>query len=447
MPERLRCLTLISMLCACCGMATAADTSPRLNQLVATCMACHGVENLPFAVAPGESYTVPRIGLQNPRYIASALQAYKAGDRKNAVMQAQAASLSEDDIQQLGKYFGQQEQGTNANSGVPQKNHAHPSIVEETCHGCHGEIGFGIIKEMPKISHQYKDYMIHSLNDYRNGNRHNSAMTVVAEGLTPQDIQAAAAYYSSQEQPHVLITPASPVELAIKSIEMVEIPSGEFWMGVDPTEDLMFGQPRHRVEIRAFRIGKYPITFDAYDAYANEVGKPLPSDEGWGRSERPVINVNWSDTQAFITWLNVKTGRHFRLPSEAEREYAAAAGTTTDYWWGNAGKSDSDYRNAAGIGGRDQWLYTAPVGQFPPNPFGVYDMVGNVFERTADCWHARYDGAPKDGNAWLRERCYGHVIRGGYWNTPGDANYTRARAAMADDMRSSGIGFRLAEDK
>ena len=165
-------------------------------------------------------------------------------------------------------------------------------------------------------------------------------------------------------------------------------------MGAEPGKEFIFGRPRHLVQISPFRMGKYSVTFEQFDAFTTETARARAGDEGWGRGNRPVINVTWSDVQDFIRWLNGKTGRQYRLPSEAEREYASSAGASTNNWWGD--KTDPEYLNAKGTGGRDQWEFTAPVGQFPPNPLGLYDLTGNVWERTADCWYPNYEGAPVD---------------------------------------------------
>jgi formylglycine-generating enzyme required for sulfatase activity len=191
-------------------------------------------------------------------------------------------------------------------------------------------------------------------------------------------------------------------------------------------------------------MGKYEVSFEQYDAFAKATQRRLPDDEGWGRGTRPVINVSWADMQAFIGWLNKQTGRHFRLPSEAEWEYAARGGTTTVYWWGD--KFDPEQMNASGTNGRDKWVYTAPVGQFSANPFGLYDVAGNVWERVADCWHSSYNGAPNDGSAWLGKPCYTRVMRGGSWYQSKRPMRSSARAGTGDAMPSMAVGFRLAED-
>src|SRR5262249_45306190 len=142
-------------------------------------------------------------------------------------------------------------------------------------------------------------------------------------------------------------------------------------------------------------------------------------DEGWGRGRRPAINVSWDDAQRYVTWLATITGQQYRLLSEAEYEYAARAGTQTAYPWGddielngtamaNCVRCSSQYDETAP-------RRTAPVGSFPPNKFGLYDMIGNVHEWVEDCYHGNYDGAPTDGSAWVQPAHCLRVVRGGSW--------------------------------
>jgi formylglycine-generating enzyme required for sulfatase activity len=248
------------------------------------------------------------------------------------------------------------------------------------------------------------------------------------------------------QQPVVQAPAAATADVAaalVQKIEMVDIPVGRFWMGTDGESGFQNGYPRHEVTIGAFRMGKYEVTFDQYDAFARATGRALPADEGWGRGDRPVIHVNWNDIHAFIDWLN-QGGRRFRLPSEAEWEYAARGGTTTLYWWGD--EPDASHANASANTGADQWEFTAPVGRFPVNPFGLHDVLGNVWEIVADCRHPTYDGAPTDGRAWIDSDCDSRVVRGGYYGSIQRGMQVAARAAAGEHFDSMGLGFRLAED-
>jgi len=152
-------------------------------------------------------------------------------------------------------------------------------------------------------------------------------------------------------------------------------------------------RPSRVVMIDEFFLGKYPVTFAQFDIYCEAIGKKKPSDFGWGRGERPVTNVSWNDAQAYCRWLAKETGMPFRLPSEAEWEYVARAGGDSAYPWGN--RAESSHANYGKAVGR-----TTPVGQYPPNTWGLYDMHGNVQEWVQDCWHDDYTGAPVNGTVW-----------------------------------------------
>ena len=148
-------------------------------------------------------------------------------------------------------------------------------------------------------------------------------------------------------------------------------------------------------------------------------GGHRPDDRGWGRGNRPVINVSWEDAQRYVTWLTRRTGEAYRLLSESEWEYAARAGTTTPFHFGRTistdqANYDGDYRYGTGRKGRDR-KKTVPVGSFAANRFGLHDVHGNVWEWVQDCWNPSYHGAPRDGRAWERRDCSQRVLRGGSW--------------------------------
>ena len=235
--------------------------------------------------------------------------------------------------------------------------------------------------------------------------------------------------------------------------KMVDIPAGIYRMGDTVGDGSKDEKPVHVVEIKAFRMGAYEVTFDEYDAYAHAIeGKGavnndhfvsnLPDDNGWGRGNRPVFNVSWDEAQGYITWLNEQTGRHFRLPTAAEWEYAARAGTVSNYYWG-------DKFVPIRANGANSVKQTTPVGQYPANQFGLYDMVGNVYEWVQDCYHSSYEGAPKDGSAWIsgadceRRR----VTRGGSWGSDAINLRLSNHYAVNITSRNGSLGFRLAEDK
>ena len=221
--------------------------------------------------------------------------------------------------------------------------------------------------------------------------------------------------------------------------EMVVVPAGSFRMG-----DLNGGgykdeKPVHEVTIpQPFAAGVYEVTFRQWDGCVagGGCGGYRPNDGGWGRGDRPVINVSWKDAKSYVAWLSREAGHEYRLLSEAEWEYAARAGTTTKYHWGYiffSSRVNSDGRK------------TVPVGSYAANGFGLHDMHGNVWEWVEDCWHDSYAGAPSDGRAWASGGdCSLRVLRGGSW-----INYPRIlRAAYryldVVDFRVNKIGFRVA---
>jgi len=228
------------------------------------------------------------------------------------------------------------------------------------------------------------------------------------------------------------------------TLQMVPIAGGRFIMGTDAAVSFQNGFPAHPVQVSAFRMSRFDVTFDQFDAFARATHRELPVDEGWGRGARPVVNVSWRDARAFIAWLNQGTGRQFRLPSESEWEYAARAGTRTLYWWGN--EPDPNKANTATNSGRDRYPYTSPVGMFPPNPWGLYDVSGNVWQFVEDCRHGSFEGAPVDGRAWMQGPCDSHIVRGGGFGSIRRGMQVAARAAAGETWRSAEIGFRLAED-
>jgi formylglycine-generating enzyme required for sulfatase activity len=237
-------------------------------------------------------------------------------------------------------------------------------------------------------------------------------------------------------------------------LDMVAIEGGCFMMGSpddEPERDKDEG-PRHEVCVKPFELGRYEVTFAAWDACVADGGcEAIPDDEGWGRDRRPVINVSWQQANEYVRWLNNNGGkRGYRLPSEAEWEYAARAGTTTPFATGDCISTDQanfdgtfEYGDCPDPTNLDLHR-TQPVGSYAPNPWGLYDMHGNINEFVADCWNDGYDGAPTDGSAWLDGNCTRRVLRGGSWH--GDASYLRSayrcRSGPAFGHRS--IGFRLA---
>lgn len=264
-------------------------------------------------------------------------------------------------------------------------------------------------------------------------------------------------YAAAQVRPHVLtagqeraLNPGESFkECAQDCPEMIVVPAGSFTMGGDTKSE---GLPQHPVTLaKPFAVAKYELTFADWDACIAGGGCNgyRPNDLGWGRGRQPVINVNWDDAQAYVAWLSAVTGKSYRLLSEAEYEYAARGGSMTAYPWGDDLKLNGQaMANCADCGSKWDGQQTAPVGSFPPNKFGLYDMVGNVMEWTEDCSHSNYDGAPADGSAWLADHggeCGSHVIRGGSWYFY--HGYFRGRATglrQTFNARDVNVGFRVA---
>jgi formylglycine-generating enzyme required for sulfatase activity len=222
---------------------------------------------------------------------------------------------------------------------------------------------------------------------------------------------------------------------------MVAVAAGSFTMGAKTD----YADPVHRVTIPSdFAIGRFEVTFEEWDRCVDEGGcMTRPDDRGWGRGQRPVINVSWLDAKAFVAWLSQKTGFKYRLPTEAEWEYAARAGTSTTYWWGaDVGSGRANCQNCNTGQGR----MTLSVGAFKPNAFGLYDTSGNIAEWVEDCWHDDYHGAPTDGSAWNQPQCQLRVLRGGAFDS--DAMYvsSAARFRYDYDVPYSANGFRIVRE-
>jgi formylglycine-generating enzyme required for sulfatase activity len=199
--------------------------------------------------------------------------------------------------------------------------------------------------------------------------------------------------------------------------EMIVIPAGSFEMG-DSMVPAM--EPIHTVTLSSsFAVSRYELTFADWDNCVDGGGCNgyKPNDQSWGRDQHPVINVNWYDAHQYVAWLSLVTGKTYRLLSESEYEYATRAGATTQFPWGDDPQLyGKEMANCNGCGSIWDYQQSAPVGSFPPNKFGLYDMIGNVFEWTEDCWHNNYNGAPADGSAWMKDGggdCDNHVVRGG----------------------------------
>ena len=269
--------------------------------------------------------------------------------------------------------------------------------------------------------------------------------------------------------------------------EMVVIPAGRFVMGAAPGEEERENlsdqfrnrsQPPHEVDVKSFSAGKFEVTRGQYRVFAEATGRSSDGcfvwtgagfekdqtkdwrNPGYAQDDpHPVACVSWDDASAYVRWLSQKTGRHYRLLTEAEWEYAARAGTTSARFWGDAGDLSCGFANGADLtteaqvpgasnwavaNCNDRYAYTAPVGSYRANAFGLYDMLGNVWEWTQDCWNENYSGAPTDGSAWAPGDCFLRVVRGGSWEDAPLGLRAAYRVGSPTVIRVYIRGFRVA---
>ena len=222
---------------------------------------------------------------------------------------------------------------------------------------------------------------------------------------------------------------------------MVELRAAEFQMGSSPGLPHFDERPRRSVRLGGYAISRQEVSFAEYDHFAEATGRPLPDDMGWGRDRQPVIRVSWDDAVAYAEWLSEQTGRRYRLPTEAEWEYAAGGGREEWYWWGN--EPGSGRANCHGCGSPWDGQRPAPVGSFAANPFGLQDMNGNVQEWVQDCYRDSYQDAPVDGRAVEAAACSRRVVRGGGYASAPDSLRSAARNKLVPDSRLDHVGFRV----
>jgi formylglycine-generating enzyme required for sulfatase activity/tRNA A-37 threonylcarbamoyl transferase component Bud32 len=233
---------------------------------------------------------------------------------------------------------------------------------------------------------------------------------------------------------------------AVVCPQMVVIPPGSFRMGSPEGEEGRRGNegPQHTVTIATpLAVGRFPVTFEEWDGCVADggCGARRPADKGWGRGRRPVINVSWDDAHRYVAWLSGRTGQPYRLLSEAEWEYAARAGSVKARYWGN--RTGHKLANCNGCGSAWDGKQAAPVGSFPPNPFGLFDMLGNVWQWVEDCYHDGYGGAPDDGSAWTSGRCSYRILRGGSWFSSPSHLRSAYRGGSSPGYRGDDDGFRV----
>ena len=307
-----------------------------------------------------------------------------------------------------------------------------------------------------------------------------ASVVTVPEVKTPAPAKPAVGIYPDGPKPGTVFRdcPDCP--------EMVVIPPGEFMMGGTPAEHEWFTgrmggkqeyvdweKPRHKVTFKKkFAVGKFEVTRGQYSKFVSATGRGDGDgcyifDGKWKKEtsrnwrspgyeqtdEHPVACVSWDDATAYVEWLSTQTGVQYRLLSESEFEYVSRANTTTMRFWGHdwENRNSCKYANAADKGNwspsfdcTDAYKYTAPVGKYQANAFGVYDIVGNLWEWTGDCWNESYAGAPDDGAAWTSGNCGARVLRGGSWDYNPRGVRSASRDWVSTDVRNNVIGFRVA---
>jgi formylglycine-generating enzyme required for sulfatase activity len=246
-------------------------------------------------------------------------------------------------------------------------------------------------------------------------------------------------------------------ECATKCPEMIVIPRGTFKMGSPDGEGEREEHPQHEVTLAAsLAISRFEVTFDDWDECASLGACNPKSDPGWGKGRAPATNISWNEVNTYAAWLSKLTGKNYRLLSEAEWEYAARAGTQTRYYFGenpaglcaHANVADKAWKRLSPsyttIDCDDGFERVAPAGSFPPNPFGLYDMYGNVWEWVEDAFHPNYDGAPSDGSARSGGEDSLRVMRGGSWISFPHLVRSASRIGRGALLNNSDVGFRLA---
>jgi formylglycine-generating enzyme required for sulfatase activity len=226
--------------------------------------------------------------------------------------------------------------------------------------------------------------------------------------------------------------------------EMVMLPGGSFQMGVKAFAGDSDELPRHTRRVAAFAMSRHEVTIDEYQRFARATSRRMPDLSGLDPDSTPIVYVSWDDANAYALWLSKETGEKYRLPSEAQWEYAARAGTDTPYWWGfDLGENRAHcFDCKTGLNPRQP----TRTGRFEPNAFGLHDTAGNVMEWTRDCYHKNYNGAPEDASAWEGGDCRVRVVRGGSYANIGKSLRSAARAKRSAQSGNDETGIRLVRD-
>ncbi|MCC7412968.1 MAG: SUMF1/EgtB/PvdO family nonheme iron enzyme [Gammaproteobacteria bacterium] len=235
-----------------------------------------------------------------------------------------------------------------------------------------------------------------------------------------------------------------PLKSGGQGPEMVVVAAGRFAMGEQRMAGEFDEKPSHEVRVPKFAIGRYEVTLAQYEKFARATGRRMPDNAYLDKDTHPVFSVTWDDALYYTRWLSEQTGRSYRLPTEAEWEYAARGGTTTPYWWGlTAGQNNA---HCFGCGSAFDPRKPTRIGSFKPNPIGLYDTAGNVAEWVRDCYHPNYDGAPNDGSVWEGGDCSVRVIRGGSFASPPKSIRSPKRDKHKADGALETIGIRVVRE-
>ncbi len=254
-----------------------------------------------------------------------------------------------------------------------------------------------------------------------------------------------------EQQPALPSAPVQPLRTFSEALSsggtaptVVEFGAQSFEMGSSAASANFAERPRRRVKLKRFAIARTEVTFAQYDQFAEATGRARPRSGGWGRGNRPVINVSWSDAVAYTRWLSEQTGNPYRLPTEAEWEFAVRAGTDSRFWWGNeVGESRANCFDCGGVWSGKQ---TAPVGSYSASTFGLHDMAGNVMEWVQDCYKPGYADAPDSGSAVEFSGCGQRVVRGGGYDSPADLLRSASRGQRPEGAKLDNLGFRVVRD-
>lgn len=260
--------------------------------------------------------------------------------------------------------------------------------------------------------------------------------------MRPYQIANVVPFVLTAETERALRPLASFRECAQDCPEMIVMPAGEFMMGSPPDEKGRFSNegPEHKINVaQQFAVSKFDVTFSDWDICFKVGGCPPATDSGYGRGRQPVVNVSWDDAQQYIAWFSRMTGKPYRLLSEAEWEYAARGGTTTPYSFGADATELGEYAWYQSNSG----YRPRPVGEKKPNPFGLYDMHGNIWRWLQDCYRGNYDGAPIDGSPWISGDCKQRSVRGGTWFSAPSNLRSANRTGAPPDQKINFIGIRL----